>query len=75
MPPREIRADDMQRDAIEAARTVPPVDKLLEGLRLFDRTCRIMIAGIRHEQPGADGADVLRILRDRLQLARHLENR
>ena len=65
----------MQREAVEAARGRAPVEKLLDGLRLFDRTCQIMTAGIRHEQPGTDQAEVLRILRERLHLARQLENR
>jgi len=42
---------------------------------LFDRTARIMTAGIRDERPDADAADQLRILRERLRLARLLERR
>ena len=75
MPRHDIRVDDLEREAIDAARTRPPAEKLRDGLRLFDRTCQIMAAGIRHEQPDADPAEVLRILRDRLRLARDLETR
>ena len=69
----ELDAADFEREAIDAARTSLPADKLREGLRLFDRTCRIMVDGIRHERPGAPAAEVLGILRDRLRLARELE--
>ena len=71
----EIHARDFDREAIDAARTRRPSDKLRDGLRLFDRTSRIMAAGIRHERPDADAAEVLQILRERLRLARALENR
>ena len=72
---RPLSADDLDREAIEAARKQAPSDKLRDGLRLFDRTSHIMAAGIRHERPGADVAAVLRTLRERLRLARALETR
>ena len=75
MTPHELHAADFEREAIEAARARLPADKLREGLRLFDRTCRIMADGIRDERPEAETADVLRILRERLRLARALEQR
>ena len=72
---KEIRVEDFEREAIGAARASPPVEKLLDGLRLFDRTCQIMAASIQHEQPDADPDRVLQILRERLRLARDLERR
>jgi hypothetical protein len=68
-----IHVGDFDREAIAGARTTAPADKLREGLRLFDRTCRVMSAGIQHERPDADPAEVLRVLRERLRLARSLE--
>lgn len=73
MARRQLDVDDLDRETIDAARLAPPSDKLLEGLRLFDRTCAIMLAGIEHEHPDAGRADRLRILRERLRLARTLE--
>ena len=35
----------------------------------------MMAAGIAHERPGADAAEILRTLRERLRLARQLEAR
>lgn len=75
MPRHDLQPSDFDREAIEAARTRPPAEKLLEGLRVFDRTCRMMAAGIAHERPGADAAEILRTLRERLRLARQLEAR
>jgi hypothetical protein len=70
-----LSVDDLEREAIEAARTRPAAERLRDGLRLFDRTCRVMSAGIRHEHPAAGPAEVLRLLRERLRLARSLDNR
>ena len=74
-PTRELRTADLEREAIEAARKQPPAEKLLEGLRLFDRTCRIMADGIRAQNPTADLPSILETLRARLRLARDLETR
>ena len=73
MSHREIRVEDIEREAIEAARARPPTERLLDGLRLFDRTCQIMTSGIRHERPDVDAHETMRILRERLPFARQLE--
>lgn len=73
--PHTLTVDDLDREGRHAARMRSPADKLRDGLLLFDRTCRIMADGIRHERPDADPAEVLRILRARLRLARALETR
>jgi hypothetical protein len=75
MGPRRLAVNDLDGEALAAARLRAPADKLRDGLLLFDRTCRIMAAGIRHERPDADPAAVLRVLRARLRLARALESR
>ncbi len=50
-----------------------PEDKLLEGPRLFDRACRVIADGIRHQHPDLDEAAVLRMVRDRVALAEALQ--
>jgi hypothetical protein len=75
MSRRQLTADDLAREHIEAARQRAPAEKLRDGFRLFDRTCRLMEAGIRHERPGATPDEVLDLLRQRLRLARELETR
>ena len=70
-----LTADDLDRETIAAGRRTPPSEKLRAGLELFDRTTRIMAAGIRHEQPHADDETVIRVMRERLRLARALEAR
>jgi hypothetical protein len=65
--------DSPDFEAIDLARARSGAEKLRDGLRLFDRTCHLMIAGIRDEHPGATDDEVLRLLRDRLALARALE--
>ena len=68
-------ADDLDRETIAAGRRTPPAEKLRAGLELFDRTTRIMAAGIRYEQPHADEDTIVRLMRERLRLARALETR
>lgn len=71
-PIRQL-AEQLDREEILRARAMPPEEKLLAGARLFDRVCRIMKDGIRHQFPDADERQVREILRERLALARRLE--
>ena len=71
----EIRqlADAIYRDKVLAARAMSPEERLLAGPRLFERSCRIMKDGIRHDFPDADEERVDLILGQRLDLVRRLE--
>jgi hypothetical protein len=69
---REL-ADSIFWSKVRRARETPPVEKLLAGPRLFDYACRIVRDGIRAQHPGADAAEVTRILHERLALQRRLE--
>jgi hypothetical protein len=70
-----IEVDPFEDEAIECAGRTAPAERLLEGLRVFDRTCVVMTAGIRHERPDATEDEVATILKQRLALARRLELR
>ncbi len=59
-------ADALYREEIARARTMNPVEKLLEGPRLFERARRVMIDGIRHQHPELDDAGVHALFADRL---------
>lgn len=50
-----------------------PEEKLLAGPRLFARAIRLMADGIRHAHPELDEAGVERLLAERLQRLRRLE--
>ena len=71
-PLREL-IDVLFRDKVRQARRMSPEEKLLAGPRLFDYACRIAMDGIRNQYPDADERRVRRILRERLELARRLE--
>jgi len=71
-PTREL-INDIYRARVLKARRTPPEEKLLDGPRLFDMSCRIMMDGIRHEHPDADERQVKEILAARLALLRKLE--
>lgn len=74
MQPSQELVDDIYKERVLRARRTPPEQKLLDGPRLFDRACRIMMDGIRNQNPDADEKRVREILRDRLELLRRLEN-
>ncbi|MDB5318787.1 MAG: hypothetical protein JWN40_418 [Phycisphaerales bacterium] len=73
-PTPELLAQ-LDREDIEQARRMRPEQRLLAGAELFDYACAITRAGIRAQHPGADEATVLRILRERLELASRFEDR
>ncbi len=75
MDPDPKLIDELYREEVRRARAMSPEEKLLAGPQLFDRACRIMADGIRNEYPDADETRVQEILRERLALARRLENR
>jgi hypothetical protein len=75
MEPIKELADDIYRERVLRARATPPEQKLVDGPQIFERVCRIMADGIRHQFPEADAARVDEILTERLQLARRLEAR
>lgn len=65
--------DDSTRQQIERARRMSPDERFREGLALCDRTFRLMQDGIRHQFPQATPQDVMRILRERLDIVRAIE--
>jgi hypothetical protein len=73
MEPSQELIDQLYRERVDRARAMPPEEKLFLGLRLYDRSCRIMADGIRDEFPDAAEDRVQVILRDRLAMIRRLE--
>ncbi len=70
MRPTPDLVDALYREKVMRARAMTPEQKLLAGLDLFDLSCRIMSDGIRMQFPEADDAEVLAILRQRLEAVR-----
>ena len=75
MEPSKELIDDIYRERVLRARRTPPEEKFLDGPRLFDLSCRIMLDGIRDQFPDADEQRVREILSQRLALLRRLEHR
>lgn len=65
----------LYRDEVARARAMSPSDKLLEGPRLFERACRLMADGIRHQYPKLDDAGVKALVLERLNTLSALESR
>ena len=65
--------DTLFLEELHRARRMSPEEKFLAGPRLFAYATRICIEGIRSQHPLADEAEVQRLLRQRLALARRLE--
>ena len=74
-PPPETQRliDELYREELREARTMAPEQKILAGQQLFEGACRMTLAGIRNQNPGASEAQCLEILRQRLELQRILE--
>ena len=68
-------ADALYKEEVARARAMAPEDKLLEGPRLFDRACRLMEEGIRHQHPDLDDAAVRDLLAARLIRLQALDRR
>ena len=75
MEPTKELVDELFWDKVREARAMTLAEKFLAGADLFDYACSITSAGIRHQNPDADDRQVLEILRERLELARRLEER
>ena len=74
MQPTKELIDELFLDKVRQARNTPPVERLLNGARLFDFSCRIMCDGIRHQHPDAGPEEVKRLLFERIALSRKLES-
>jgi len=70
-PTREL-IDEIYRQRVLRARRTPPEEKLLDGARLFDMACQIMMDGIRDEFPDIDEDEGRRILAERIALSRRM---
>jgi hypothetical protein len=73
MEPTQQLVDELYRERVRRARVMSPEAKLFAGARIFERVCRVMKDGIRDQYPEADENKVQEILRQRLRLARRLE--
>ena len=71
--PTQELIDELFLDKIRAARTMSPEDRLLAGPRLFERSCRIMLDGLRDENPRADEAQLQDLFNKRLAIWLRLE--
>lgn len=65
----------LYREEIARARGMGLEEKLLEGPRLFERACRVMADGIRHQHPELNDAGVHALLADRFARLRAIEPR
>jgi hypothetical protein len=73
-PTPELLAQ-LDREDIEQARRMTPAQRLLAGAELFEYACAATKAGIRAQHPHADESEVLRLLRERLEIATRVEER
>jgi hypothetical protein len=57
---------------IDRYRNMSGEERLTIALSLHELACEVTREGIRHEHPALDETEVNRLLRERLELARHL---
>ena len=74
-PPPETQRliDELYLEELREARAMTPEEKILAGQQLFEGACRITLAGIRNQNPGASEEQCREILRQRLEWQRKLE--
>jgi hypothetical protein len=73
MKPTQSLVDDIYRERVLRARSMPPEQKLLDSFRLFEFSHRIMLDGIRNENPGADDRTIQELLTRRFEILRRME--
>lgn len=73
--PIPLDARALWREEIRRAKSMDPVERLGDALRLSDLARALMVAGIRAEDPCADDTAVTARLRERLAIVRRLEAR
>lgn len=73
MTPSKELIDELFLDKIRRARLQDPVEKFLDGARLFDMTCRIMRDGIRFRNLDYTDEQVERALFDQIATLRQLD--
>ena len=73
MDPSPELIDQLYREEVLAARRMTVAERLRAGGELFDSVCQRMRYGIRWQFPNIDDDGVERILRERLDIARRLE--
>lgn len=56
---------------IEQYRRMSGEERLTIALDLYELSCEVSREGIRHQHPDCDEAEIDRLLRERLDLARH----
>jgi len=75
MRPSQEFVDAIYRDKVLRARKMPPLEKLFDGLRLFEQVCERMKAGLRSENPGVSEEGIQTLLTQRLAILRRLDER
>lgn len=75
MQPTKELIDAIYLDKVRAAREMTPEHKFFAGPRIFARCCRIMVDGLRHENPGANEERLKELLLERLALVRRVRGR
>jgi len=76
-PPPETQRliDELYREEVREARSMAPEQKLLLGEELFHYACSITLAGIRNQFPDVSEKEHQRMLEERLDLQRRLEEK
>jgi hypothetical protein len=67
-----VNPDRALQEQIERYRRMTGEQRLAIALELHELSCNVAREGIRHQNPGADEAEVERLLRQRLLLAYQL---
>lgn len=62
------KTSSVTQEEIDAARRMPPAEKLVAGLRMFDEECRLLREEIRQKFPELTNEEVEHVLGERLDV-------
>lgn len=65
--------DELYRQEVLEARRMPMEEKFILGERLFRWACAITLEGIRFQNPKASEEECQRMLRERIELGKKME--
>lgn len=71
--PTDELIDAIYRDRVRASRELTVEQRLRAGAELFEEVCARLRDGIRAQYPDADPDEVERILHERIEIARRLD--
>lgn len=70
---KQVGPEQFFWDHVKASRSISPERRLLDCLDMYDLARTFTLAGIRNQHPDAGEDEIVRLLWERLKIAKHIE--